>query len=252
MMKVSAGFLASCALLLATSAYAADAIIYEPVSPPAPERFEAYDWSGFYVGAHAGYGTGKARTTMNTLNAAGDMLTPTANVSFDADGFLGGAQVGYNFQADQFVFGVEGEYSFANIKGSFHFDPTRPEAMAGGKLSSIAAIKARAGVAFDRTLLFATAGYAMGKIESHINNYWALAPAVDVATGKDTLHGFVAGAGVEHALTDNISLKGEYNFYGFGRGDFNMLSSALPPGAVLKTEPKINLHTFKVGVNFHF
>jgi outer membrane immunogenic protein len=211
-----------------------------------------YDWSGFYAGAHIGYGDGTADIWTTALDPVGVPYAATAYSSFGSDGALGGVQAGFNMQWDRVVLGVEGEYSASGVKGSFNFDATRPEAIAGGKITALAAIKARAGIAFDRTLLFGTAGYAIGWNEGFANNFWSKAPAVDVATGKSTLSGYVVGLGAEYALTDRISLKGEYNYYGFGRGDFDMTSSAYPPGAVLRTQPKLSLHVFKAGLNYHF
>lgn len=69
--------------ILSPAAFAADAIIYEPVAQPAPERFVAYDWSGGYVGAHAGYGWGNTH----------DKNNPQADKK-DIDGGLAGIQAG--------------------------------------------------------------------------------------------------------------------------------------------------------------
>lgn len=239
------------ALLLGTAgfAHAADAVVEEVVVADMPVGF---NWTGGYVGVHLGYGTGRDDVRTTILDPTGNPFLPTASNSFDADGVLGGLQAGYNWQMDQFVFGVEGEYSRMDVKGDFNFDKARPEAVAGGKLTDLAAIKARIGMAFDRTLIFGTTGYAVGWSEGYANNVWALAPADDVARGKDTVDGFVVGVGAEHAVTDTISIKGEYDYYSLGRGDFNMKSAAYPAGVVLQTEPKFNLHTFKIGVNYHF
>lgn len=244
--KYLVGASAAAVLALSTAGHAADAIATEPVVVTS-----AHDWSGFYFGVHAGYGSGStsARTTLLDYGVPYDV---PVNSSFDVDGFLGGVQAGFNMQMDQFVLGIEGEYTALDVKGDFNFDTTRPEAVSGGRLDSVAALKARAGFAFDRTMVFGTAGYAAGWTKGFSNNLWSSAPAVDSATGKGTVHGYVVGVGVEHAFTDKISLKAEYNYYGFSRGDFDMISSAFPNGTVLRTEPKTNLNIFKVGLNYHF
>ncbi|WP_378949280.1 outer membrane protein [Mesorhizobium sp. ANAO-SY3R2] len=239
--------LASCAVIaFSASAFAADVASIEQ---PAPT---VYDWSGFYIGVHGGYGTGKTDARTTFLDIAGVPYQPSVDNSFDVDGFLGGVQAGFNVQMNQFVFGLEGEYTALDVDGDFNFDTSRPEAIAGGELTSVAAIKGRLGVAFDRTLLFGTAGYAAGWSKGFSNNAWLLAPADDVATGKGTVDGYVIGLGAEHALTDKISVKGEYNYYDFGRGDFNMRSAAFPAGSVLKTEQSIDLHVLKIGINYNF
>lgn len=210
----------------------------------------AYSWTGFYVGVHGARadGTDEVRTTI----LGGNMTPPPATSSFDIGGAIGGLQAGYNLQVDKFVVGIEGEYTSAGVRGSFNFDAQRPEAIAGGDLEAIFAVKAKAGMALDRTLIYATIGYAASYNNGFANNLWLSAPAVDEGTGGQLLHGYVVGGGVEHAVTDQISLKAEYNHYSFGRGDFEMVSDAYPDGVVLRTEPKIDLGVFKAGLNVRF
>ena len=86
-------------LALTSGANAADLIVDDP----------AYDWSGFYVGATAGYGWGESRHTDTGGTTTGD---------FDIEGFIGGATLGGNWQSGAFVFGVEGDVSFSDIDGS--------------------------------------------------------------------------------------------------------------------------------------
>src|SRR6185436_20170473 len=77
-------------------------------APPAGVLPVAYDWTGFYIGGHVGYGWAEK----DWRDAFG------LNVSNKADGFLGGGQVGFNYQIGQFVLGAEGDFSWTGIKGS--------------------------------------------------------------------------------------------------------------------------------------
>jgi outer membrane immunogenic protein len=208
----------------------------------------AYNWTGFYVGGHGAVadGTDEVHTAILGGNS------PPATNSFALGGVIGGLQAGYNLQIDHFVVGIEGEYTSGGVGGSFNFDTTRPEAIAGGDLEAIFAVKAKAGVALDRTLVYATAGYAASYNNGFANNVWLSGSAVDVATGGELLQGYVIGAGVEHAVTDQLAFKAEYNHYSFGRGDFEMVSDAYPTGVSLRTEPKIDVGVFKVGLNLRF
>lgn len=210
----------------------------------------AHNWTGFYIGVHGAVadGTDEVRTTI----LGGSSTPPPATNSFSLGGVIGGLQAGYNLQIDNFVVGVEGEYTSGGVDGSFNFDTARTEAIAGGDLAGIFAVKGKAGVALDRTIVYATAGYAATYNNGFANNVWRFAPAVDVATGGQLLHGYVVGAGVEHAVTDQLSFKAEYDHYSFGRGDFEMVSDAYPTGVVLRTEPKIDLGVFKAGLNLRF
>jgi len=213
---------------------------------------DGYDWTGFYAGVLGGYGAGSGDVMSTLLQPDRTPYKPGGTTAFDASGFLGGLRVGGDFQVDQFVIGVEGQYALTNIESEFNFDSTRPEAMAGGTLTSLASIRAKAGVSFDSTLLYGTVGYATAHNESWANNVWSVAPAVDVATGSGQVHGFVVGVGVEQALTDNVSLTANYDYYSFARGSYDMTSSAYPTGAVLQSEPVISLGTITAGLNFRF
>lgn len=212
----------------------------------------AFEWTGIYAGAHGGYGFGTDDVTATLQDSTGAAMAPTGHDSFNADGYLAGVTAGANYQIDQFVLGVEGRYSAGDITGEYNYNITRPEAIAGGTLNGLAALSARAGVALDNTLVYVRGGYAVGWNEGFANNVMNSAPAVDVATGSSTVHGYVVGAGVEHAVTEQVSVGLDYSYYGFQRGDLDLTSSAYPAGAVLHTEPQLSLGVVTAGVNFHF
>src|SRR5947207_239651 len=83
-------------------------------APPAGVLPVAYDWTGFYVGGHVGYGWAEK----DWRDAFG------LNLSNRASGFLGGGQVGFNYQINQFVLGVEGDFSWRGINGGTTISPT--------------------------------------------------------------------------------------------------------------------------------
>ncbi|NTF42000.1 outer membrane protein [Rhizobium rhizogenes] len=175
--------LAMVALALSSTmpAMAADMAFEQPA--PQPQQ-SAYDWSGFYLGVQGGYSWNKAKYLGTEQNL---------------DGGSFGAHAGYNFQSGNIVYGIENDFNY-----SFNKDKD-------ANLQWDASGRARVGYALDRTLFFTTAGLAAagGKVD---------APAI----GKkdDILIGWTAGGGVEHALTDNILLRGEYRYSDFGKKDF--------------------------------
>jgi len=212
---------------------------------------QAGDWQGLYLGVQGGYGWG-TDSLRTTLQNNGVPLVPVYTNDFEVDGFAGGVQAGANAQIDQLVLGVEGRYSRGNIAGEFGFDPKRPEAVAGGELEWLASLSGRVGLDLDGTLLFARAGYAMTAINGYANNVFDPAPAEDVATGGESLPGYVLGVGVEQALGDQVSIGLDYSRYVFARGDFDMISPAYPDGVVLRTEPALELNVISASVNVHF
>lgn len=221
MRKLTLSLLASSALALAAhSASAAD--MARPVyKAPPPAVVAAYNWSGFYAGGHLGYGWG-----------GGDIGDSTgALVTQNADGFLGGVQVGYNWQVDRWVFGIEGDWSWSNGKadGVAYGIPfeTRNNwyAMATGRL----------GYAWDTTLWYVKGGAAW--VDSELN-----VPGFGSTSGNRT--GWTIGTGFEWAFAPQWSTKIEYNYLDFGNktyantlGVYNVDSHA---------------HLLKVGLNYHF
>ncbi len=187
-------FIISAALLFTTSADAADLV----VSEPAPQAASAvYDWSGFYAGLQAGYGSGEH----DRLTTAG-----FAN-SYDSDGWFGGVFLGYNRQyPNNVVVGVETDWNLSTIDGN--------DGGVGGSLDTtdmdvFGSVRGRLGYAFDRILAFGTGGLAVGVFE-HTNTL-----GVGSAT-NDTEFGWTAGAGIEFAVTNTIAVRGEYRYYDFG------------------------------------
>ena len=141
---VSAASVLVVATTLSSASLAAD------VAPePAP-----YDWTGFYIGAHAGYGWADGEQTLNGSR------TPDFDTS--ANGFVGGGQAGFNWQIDQIVLGVEGDVSFADLSddvaGGFDVDQD---------VDMLASVRGRIGFAADRFLPYVTAGWGMADGERH-------------------------------------------------------------------------------------
>ena len=198
--------LSSVALLgLATGAVAAD---LPSRRAPAPIIAAAplFTWTGFYVGVNAGYGWSN-----NDFDAV-DLADED-----DDGGFVGGAQVGYNYQIGSFVVGLEGDIQYADFgaDGTFDFDGDGVFDDDFDSSDWFGTVRARAGVAFDRALIYATGGFAFA----------------DDATG------WTVGGGVEYAFTNNLSAKieGLYvnldnddDFPGFdGETDFGVVRAGL-------------------------
>jgi outer membrane immunogenic protein len=217
------------AALLGNAAMAAD--INRPVykAPPAGVLPAAYDWTGFYVGGHVGYGWAK--------NGYSDPLVPFNLTDTNAKGILGGGQVGFNYQIGQFVVGVEGDGSATGIKGG----PSLGPATFNTNTDWVATATGRAGIAFDRWLVYGKGGAAWAH-SNYSTNFYTFPNSVGVT---DTRLGWVAGAGVEWAFLPQWSAKLEYNFMDFGT---NNVSFA--PGRTTSVTEQI--HMIKLGVNYKF
>lgn len=149
------------------------------------------DWSGLYVGGHGGWGRSRI---LGVYDEAGD------SGSFDIDpiGFLGGGQIGYNFQRGAWVYGIEGDGSFADMKND-RIDSERDTQKL--ETSSLASVRARLGFAADNRLYYITAGW--GRIDSKLSVTEAGRPA---SRSFDS-DAFVFGSGVDWAFTPNWSAR---------------------------------------------
>jgi outer membrane immunogenic protein len=234
--------LAASAALLASPAFAADIS-----APPIYQSAPGYNWTGFYVGAHAGYAAGRAVVTDTN---GGVKPGPFA---YSPDGGFGGAQFGYNRQFSSFLIGIEADVAYLGTSGkgvigsanaASHQDLT----LSGGFLGDITG---RVGYAFDRFLVYGKGGYAYfdGSAKQQTTN-----PGY-VATGTGAFNGYAVGGGVEYALTQNVSLKAEYLHYDFGtRGGYqtNVGDKTSPLGYQFKNETSLRFDTVKIGANYRF
>jgi outer membrane immunogenic protein len=216
------------------AAMAAD--ISRPVykAPPAGALPVAYDWTGFYIGGHVGYGW--ADKTWSDPFSFG-------TVSHNADGFLGGGQAGFNYQVGQFVFGAEGDFTWSGISGgvSRTFGLAAPvTANFNTDVDWTATVTARAGIAFDRWLVYAKGGAAFAKDRYSTNFY-----TPGTIELSDTRVGWTAGAGVEYAFAPNWSAKLEYNYM-----DFGTRAVSFTPGT--STDIDQQIHAVKFGINYKF
>lgn len=220
MRKVTLSLLAAAGLVLgAQSASAAD--LGRPVyKAPAPAVVAAYNWSGFYIGGHLGGAWSKEDVSIPGLGVVG---------TTDPDGFIGGVQAGYNWQADRWVFGIEGDWSWSGADGS----------TALGVLSSdqnwYATLTGRVGYAWDNWMWYVKGGAAWVDAE------YSLAA---LGTVSDTRVGWTLGTGVEWALAPQWSAKLEYNYLDFGKDSYAF-------GGV-PFEVDTQVHLVKAGINYRF
>lgn len=225
--------LAAAAVILAlgVSANAADMPVKAPYYKAAP----AFSWTGFYVGAHVGYGWGK----MDFTNA----LVPVFNDSLDPSGVFGGFQGGYNWQFNpNWVFGIEADISGTNLDD----DKVGPGSLPfrfEDEIKSFGTVRARLGYASGMDMLYVTGGWAWLRNEAR-NSIGATAETI-----SKTHSGFAVGGGWEHAITPNWILKAEYLYLDVGHENY-----AFPtlPGAATPFRADGTLHTVRLGVNYKF
>jgi outer membrane immunogenic protein len=209
-----------------------------PVYLPPPPIFT---WTGVYVGGQIGYAWGRDSV---------DISFPGFGVldSFrdSPQGVIGGAHVGYNLQINQWVIGLEGTVDGTSLSKSF---------TPGGFFSVVqfttrsdiqGSIRGRAGIAFDRALIYATGGVAFAGIE---NNYLQSVQNVSESFSK-TRVGWTVGGGIEYAVTNNWSVRAEYRYSDFGR--FTDSPFAAAPGGPLSVRHHLTENQVQAGFSYKF
>ncbi|MEW6639461.1 MAG: outer membrane protein [Pseudomonadota bacterium] len=217
------------ALAAATSASAADlaAAPYTKAPPVSP----AYDWSGYYVGVFGGGGF----TNHDISNFGG-----TANYG-GTGGVVGGA-IGANWQFGTTVLGLEADGAWTDIKSDDAFALGPNDATAQRWTTSV---RARAGWAIDRFLVFFTGGWAYGSLR-HTDT--------DPVLGRDSFtanrSGWTAGGGLDYAFTPELIGTFDYRYSDFG--SFSRGGAALTPNGQLPYRVNSTLSTVTVGLAYKF
>ncbi|MGD0026421.1 MAG: outer membrane protein [Xanthobacteraceae bacterium] len=202
------------------------------LSPPlAPAPFS---WTGLYIGLNAGYASA---TVANTVSGGG--LDGSGSVAIPAG--IGGAQIGYNYQIGPMVLGFE-----ADFDGTMATKSSPTIATAGGTTSGtdqipwIGTLRGRVGVAFDRFLLYATAGGAATQLVSTVN-----VGAIGSASTTFAHGAWTAGGGLETAITNDLSARVEYLYV--DTGNINVAEVG-PPFASVTGRIQDNL--VRAGLNY--
>jgi opacity protein-like surface antigen len=284
-------------------------VIREP-SPPSPPSSTVYDWSGGYFGVHAGMARG--RSTAKEIQTSNDPTNPAycaqpgdpdysagkfyCNIngpgphyltspltsfnsigdkwSMKTKGTVAGVTVGFNKQKGNIVYGVEADVGFLGVRGKSEPSPASvDDTYLHTEATDYSTVRGRLGYAFDRLLVYGTAGAAMARFNSYVDD-------PDIRVGimtqrTSTQFGFALGAGAEYALFDNVSLKADFMTMGFmgakSIGAINITCSPNPSTGVITcpTQWKIDragwagegtagwrishtLNVARVGMNYKF
>lgn len=199
--------------LMSSAAVAADAPSPANAPPPSEPDPSGYApppslpiWAGAYIGGDLGYQWGAAgHDSIDNLTGASGR-----EVTTHPAGVLGGAHVGYNWQMRAVVFGLEGDIDGAGVSGSGL--SVLGTAVVKTHENIEGAIRARLGIDWNRALLFVSGGAAIASFQDSFTN---------VAIGgtdafSNARIGWTVGGGLEYALTDNWSIRGEYRYSDYG------------------------------------
>jgi outer membrane immunogenic protein len=232
--------LAATAALMASPVLAAELPVKAPPAPPPPEC----TWCGFYIGANVGGSWGRANSSFDAPGFPAFFTDST-----HPDGVIGGGQLGYNWQSNNWVFGIE-----TDIQGSGQRDSATLAAIAT-PLGGISLVQTDRETWFGTTrgrlgytpstnwLIYGTGGAAYGNVKSG----FTLTTPIGTATVTDsaTRFGWTAGGGVEYMFLPNWSFKVEYLYMDLGTANF-----AIPLGVTQNIRFQDNIA--RIGIDYHF
>ncbi|MBK1793341.1 porin family protein [Devosia sp. WQ 349] len=249
-------FVAIISLTSVVSANSADETFIAP--PPINNYNSTFDWSGGYIGAHLGYGWQRGHFADSEYNG-GFPSFPAYAFDVDVHGAVLGAQAGYNWQSADVVYGLEGELGYMRIEGSAFppfldpFDAPYDGAgtFGGGWYGSLAA---RLGYALDRSLVYGKIGgiYSGARVGFLDTCSTGTCGGGTFDASRDLGLGLVVGAGLEHAITDTITAKAEYNFNYFGSTTISGPGGGTSTGLDFNIGSKVSTHIVKIGLNYKF
>jgi outer membrane immunogenic protein len=234
---------------IASSALAADLAVRRAPPPAyAPVVAPVYSWTGCYVGGNGGGIWAKSEWNDGFFGGFGDST---------ASGGLGGVQVGCNYQAGTWVFGVQGDYDWTsastdntNVVLTNTFGPTFTDHT---EIKSIASVTGRIGYTWGRFLLYGKGGGAWLRADHTLR-----VSGVDVASTSDDNHrgGWTAGVGGEYAFSNWLTGFVEWDYYKFDNNNSTAIVCTAPAcgGAFFTANPSIKetVNVVKAGLNLKF
>jgi outer membrane immunogenic protein len=240
----------------------ADGYERRPVAAPCC----AFSWTGFYIGANGGYAWSSDQTVHidETIVPLGGAPIPNASANFGslapAGGFAG-IQAGANLQFGMVVLGFEADAQWSDIKDHSFAAHDVTDVFGGvfpyqlgtqNKVQRFGTFRPRLGLAWDKTLIYATGGLAWGRVEHTLAfNCCGGFTAFDHQAGTQV--GYVVGGGLEHAFSSHLSLKVEYQYINLGSEHYVAVENffgVIGSNYQLATDTRTDFHTVRLGLNY--
>ena len=200
-----------------------------------------HDWTGFYLGYYTGVVWGDENQLFVTAGT-------TTHPKFQ--GYALGGQVGYNFQIGKLLLGLEADYGFSNAEGGKPC-PNANFFSCTAEIDNLVFVTGRVGLVRDRAVYYVKGGLAVADVTTGFEqNGGGLTTALLVPNDSksETMTGWVIGAGMEFALTDRWSVKGEWMHFDLGTATFGTTCGSTSCAMRGDVEGEIA----RVGVNYRF
>jgi outer membrane immunogenic protein len=264
------------AIAAASSGAAAADVSFSAKAPPPPVP----TWEGLYLGASLGASwlnsvQDPSGISLRGSGGGGVGLIPVGtsgatSSTVNAAGWLGGFQLGYNWQHSNFVYGLESDFSWigsnsASSNSNFAFGRYSANTSSSSRVNALATFRARFGLDFNGTMPYLTGGFAFGHMQNALSltaynggNFNPATFSTAAVTQTSWVPGVVVGGGVEHQLARNWALRGEIMWVGFQTKQvanpygFPSLgyAGAVNNGGLAKFSDTLTIA--KVGLNYRF
>jgi outer membrane immunogenic protein len=224
---------------LAAPASAADMAVK---APPAPVLPPIYNWSGFYIGANGGWG--QSHNCWDFVGVAGAII---ADGCRDRSGGLVGGQIGYRWQTNQFVFGLEAQGDWADLSNT-RVSLINPLFSTRTKTDGIGLFTGQIGYAWNATLLYVKGGAAVTSNRFSILDTFT---GTELAAASSTRWGGTVGVGLEYGFAPNWSVGVEYDhlFMGDSNNSFSVVNPIVA-GALNRISQDVDMVTLRINYRF--
>ncbi len=231
-------------LAFVASASAAD-LAARPYTKAPPMVAAVYDWSGFYIGVNGGGGSAHKCWDL-VQNGAVAVIPNQAEGCHDATGGTIGGQVGYRWQAANWVFGVEGQGNWADFSGT-NVNLALPTVTDRTKVDSFGLITGQVGYAFSNVLFYVKGGAAV--VNDKYNTY-TTATGVTIDSASETRWGGAIGTGLEFGFAQNWSVGVEYDHMFLGNRNITSTNAAGAVSAVDNIRQNVDLGLVRLNYKF--
>jgi outer membrane immunogenic protein len=232
-------------IALAVPASAAD-LAARPYKAAPPMIAAIYDWSGFYIGANGGWGTSRKCWDQNTT-LGGTFLANEG--CHDATGGVAGGQIGYRWQASAWVFGLEAQGDWADLRGSSTSLFAGAPFANRSKIDAFGLFTGQVGYAINNVLFYVKGGAAV--VDDRFRGYNTLT-GITLDSNDDTRWGGVVGVGLEYGFSPNWSAAVAYDHLFMGNRTRDFSSTITPFGFTREDRIRQDVDLVTVRVNYRW
>lgn len=239
MKKFLLGTVGLVALSMTAPASAAD-LAARPYTKAPPMMVAMYDWSGFYIGLNGGWGS--SRKCWDLVNNGAPVVPVQAEGCHDATGGTVGGQIGYRWQASNWVFGLEGQGNWADLSGT-STNLTNVALRNRSRIDSFGLLTGQVGYAWNNALLYVKGGAAVvgDKYDTTV-----IATGVLNDSARETRWGAAVGVGLEYGFAPNWSVAVEYDHMFLGDRDLTFTTPAGAFNATSNIRQDVDLVTARI------